>query len=346
MNNSQTAKAHLIDNVLVEMSQYISSEILQILERALAEELVKVALEEITTLPMELKDSVDEQNSYIIQLFLYKKKKLKGGTKYNYLNSVKRLITLIYKPLNQIDEIDIYRFLDWYENHNGNTGGKNQPVTINNERRNLCAFFNWMRKEKLIAANPVEAIEPLKVIRKPIDYFRPDEIAKLRDGCKTLRERAIVEVLRSTGARVGEVISITRDMINWETGDIMILSEKGERYRTIYLDPEARYHLHKYLNDRSDYTPQLFVHSRKPYKSLSTCGVRLILKDIAERVDITSRVYPHKMRKTLGMNLKNSGVDIGTIQEILGHAGPEVTAAYYAQSTPQTLRQVRERTVA
>ena len=121
-------------------------------------------------------------------------------------------------------------------------------------------------------------------------------------------------------------------MINWETGDILILSEKGERYRTIYLDPEARYHLHKYLNSREDYTPQLFVHARKPYKSLSTC--------------ITSRVYPHKLRKTLGMNLKNSGVDIGTIQEILGHAGPEVTAAYYAQSTPQTLRQVRERTAA
>ena len=194
--------------------------------------------------------------------------------------------------------------------------------------------------------SPVESIEPLKVIRKPIDYFRPEEIAKLRDGCKTLRERAIVEVLRSTGARVGEVIEITKDMINWETGDILILSEKGERYRTIYLDPEARYHLHKYLNSREDYTPQLFVHARKPYKSLSTCGVRMILKDIAARVDITSRVYPHKLRKTLGMNLKNSGVDIGTIQEILGHAGPEVTAAYYAQSTPQTLRQVRERTAA
>lgn len=346
MDNNQTAKKHLIDNVLVAMAQYLTAEVLQILERVLAEELVKVVMEEITTLPAEVKDSVDDQNKYIIQLFLYKKKKLKEGTKYNYLNSIKRLITLIYKPLNQIDEIDIYRFLDWYENHNGNTGKKNQPVTVNNERRNLCAFYSWMRKEKMIAYNPVESIEPQKVIRKPIDYFRPEEIAKLKDGCETLRERAIVEVLRSTGARVGEVVEITKDMINWETGDILILSEKGERYRTIYLDPEARYHLHKYLNSREDYTPQLFVHTRKPYKSLSTCGVRMILKDIAARVDITSRVYPHKLRKTLGMNLKNSGVDIGTIQEILGHAGPEVTAAYYAQSTPQTLRQVRERTAA
>ena len=189
MDNNQTAKMHLIDNVLVAMAQYLTAEVLQILEHVLAEELVKVTLEEITTLPAEIEDSVDEQNKYIIQLFLYKKKKLKDGTKYNYLNSVKRLITLIYKPLNQIDEIDIYRFLDWYENHNGNTGKKNQPVTINNERRNLCAFYSWMRKEKLIAYNPVESVEPLKVIRKPIDYFRPEEIAKLRDGCKTLRDR-------------------------------------------------------------------------------------------------------------------------------------------------------------
>lgn len=346
MDNNQTAKKHLIDNVLVAMAQYLTAEVLQILERVLAEELVKVVMEEITTLPAEVQNNVDEQNRYIIQLFLYKKKKLKSGTKYNYLNSIKRLITQIHKALNQMDETDIYYYLDWYEHHNGNTGKRNQPVTINNERRNLCAFYTWMRKEKLIAANPVESIEPHKVIRKPIDYFRPEEIAKLRDGCKTLRERAIVEVLRSTGARVGEVVEITKDMINWETGDILILSEKGERYRTIYLDPEARYHLHKYLNSREDYTPQLFVHARKPYKSLSTCGVRMILKDIASRVDIKSRVYPHKLRKTLGMNLKNSGVDIGTIQEILGHAGPEVTAAYYAQSTPQTLRQVRERTAA
>nr|DAW84999.1 MAG TPA: SITE SPECIFIC RECOMBINASE XERD [Caudoviricetes sp.] len=346
MDNNQTAKKHLIDNVLVAMAQYLTAEVLQILERVLAEELVKVVMEEITTLPAEVQDSVDEQNQYIIRLFLYKKKKLKDGTKYNYLNSVKRLITLIYKPLNQIDEIDIYRFLDWYEHHNGNTGQKNQPVTINNERRNLCAFYSWMRKEKLIAYNPVESIEPQKVIRKPIDYFQPMEIAKLRDGCETLRERAIVEVLRSTGARVGEVVEITKDMINWETGDILILTEKGGRYRTIYLDPEARYHLHKYLNSREDYTPQLFVHARKPYKSLSTCGVRMILKDIASRVDITSRVYPHKLRKTLGMELKNRGVDIGTIQEILGHANSQVTEDYYAQSNPQTLRIVRERTAA
>lgn len=344
---SQTMKAHIIDNVIVTMSRYIDEEALRLLERALSEELVKVTVEEITTLPANIKSSIDEQNAYILQLFIYKKKNLATATKYAYLNTVKRLITVVYKPLTLMEEIDVYHYLDWYANRNvAETGRKNQASTVNNERRFLSAFFTWLRKEKLIPSNPVEAVEPLKVFRKPIDYFTAEEIAKLRDGCRTLRERALVEVLRSTGARVGEIVVITVDMIDWATGDILILGEKGGGYRTIYLDPEALYHYHKYLNSRTDHNPAIFVGSREPHRAMSRDAIRLSLKGIAKRAGVNTRVYPHKLRKTLGMNLKNRGVDIGMIQEILGHAGPDVTAAYYAQSTPESLRQVREKAAA
>lgn len=341
--NRQAMKAHLIDNIIVAMSYHFDNGLLQVLERVLTEELANVTVDLITTLPAEMKDSINEQNRYIIQLFLYKKKKLTNGTKYNYLSAIKKLLLLVDKPLTEMDESDIYRYLNWYEYHDGR---KAQASTVNNERRYLNAFYEWMRKEKLVAENPVEGIEPLKVIRKPIDYFSLEDIAKLRDGCRTWRERALVEVLRSTGARVGEIVAITVDMIDWNTGDILILSEKGGRYRTIYLDAEAKHHYKKYLQSRTDRNPSMFVHERKPYRTLSPCGVRIILKGIAERAGVEGRVYPHKMRKTLGMTLKNRGVDIGTIQEILGHASPDVTAAYYAQSTPTTLRQVREHTAA
>ncbi|MCB7064133.1 tyrosine-type recombinase/integrase [Enterocloster citroniae] len=346
MNNTenQSVKAQIINNVIVSMTYYLNPDVLEMLERVLTKNLVDVVIERINTLPMEMKDSIDNQNGYILQLFLYKKKKLQDGTKYGYVSAIKRLVTLVYKPLTDMEESDIYYYLDWYEYRNVPINGrKNQPKTINNERRFLSAFFTWMRKEKLIGSNPVEAIEPLKVAKKPIDYFTQEEMASLKDGCESLRERAVIEVLRSTGARVGEVVGITIDLINWETGDVMILGEKGNRYRTLYLDPDAIHHFRKYLNSRTDNNPAIFVSSRRPYQALSTCAIRGIVKDVAKRAGITSRAYPHKMRKTLGMELKNKGVDIGTIQEIMGHADSKVTSLYYAQSTPDTLRIIRNK---
>lgn len=342
--NSQSVKAQIIDNVLVAMTYYLSSDVLEMLERVLTRNLVDVVVERINTLPMEMKDSIDNQNGYILQLFLYKKKKLADGTKYGYISAVKRLVTLVYKPLTNMEESDIYYYLDWYENRNVPLNGrKNQARTINNERRFLSAFFTWMRLEKLITDNPVESIPAKKVPLKPIDYYSPEESARLRDACKNIRERALLEVLRSTGARIGEIAEITLDQIDMRTGDIWIQEEKSGRYRTIYLDDDARHYYGLYLDSRKDDCLYMFPRSRKPYGKMTTCGFRAILKTIRKRAGLTCRVYPHKSRKTLGMNLKNRGVDIGTIQEIMGHADPGVTARYYAQSTPRTLRSVRER---
>lgn len=339
--NGQTVKAQVINNIIVAMSMVMKQEVLQILQHVIVKEFVNVKMEEITTLPAEYQDSTDQRNKYIVQLFIIKKK-IKNNTKQAYLSSVKHLITLIDKPLDKMEETDISYYLSWYEKKNMNTGGKkNQAITINNERRFLSAFFTWMRKEKLITDNPVEATDPLKTIRRPIDYFKPEEMAKMRDACKTHRERALIEVLRSTGARVGELVEITLDQIDWNTGDIMILGEKSDKYRPIYLDDDARYYYKKYLDTRNDESPFMFPQSKAPYNQMSTSGIRSIMKTIGKRAKIKCRVYPHKMRKTLGMSLKNKGVDIGTIQEIMGHADPSVTAIYYAQSTPDTLRSVR-----
>ena len=111
--NKQAMKAHLIDNIIVAMSYHSDNGLLQILERVLTEELANVTVDIITTLPVEMKDSINEQNRYIMQLFLYKKKKLTNGTKYNYLNAIKKLLLLIDKPLTEMDESDIYHYLNW-----------------------------------------------------------------------------------------------------------------------------------------------------------------------------------------------------------------------------------------
>lgn len=344
---SANVKSNVVNNIMLQMSCYLNNDDLNVLQKVVEKELVFVNMEEITTLPAVLEKPAYEQNQYLINLMLLKKKNLRPETKIQYRDAVTRLVSVVDKPLTKMDEIDIDYYLGWYEQRNMfKNGKKNQASTCNNERRYLSAFFTWMRKEKFITHNPVEATEPLKEIRKPIDYFRPAQIEELREGCESLRDRAIVEVLRSTGARVGEIVPINREDIDWHTGDVLICGEKSGRYRTIFIDEVARFHLRRYLKTRTDDNPALFVWDKAPYNRLKKTGLRAAMKRIGERENMECRVYPHKMRKTLGMKLKNSGIDIGTIQEVLGHANPTVTSRYYAESTPDTLRDIRRRAAA
>ena len=341
----QAIKAEIINNIIVTMSQYITDHgILNILEQVIREQMVRVKVQEITTLPAQWNDEASLRNQYLIQLFIIKKRNLGRATMEAYLGAVKRLIiTLDNKPLDSIDSTDIEWYLSQYESRKGINGPNVEASTYNNERRFLSAFFGWMRKMRIITENPVECTEPKKVYLKPIDYYHPEEIIQLRDACKDARERAIIEAFRSTGARVGEIADIKINQVNLETGDILIQGEKGGRYRTLYLDDDARHYYRIYLEGRTDESPYMFTQSRRPYGKMTTCGYRTIIKAIGQRAGLTCRVYPHKSRKTLGMSLKNKGVDLGTIQEVLGHVSPATTSQYYAQSTSKRLRDVRER---
>lgn len=347
MMNNANVKSNVINNIMLAMSEYLERTVLDVLQKVIEEQFVFLNMEQITTLPATVEKTADEQNKYLLDLMMIKKRNLAEGTKQQYKDCVKRLTGVIDKPLIKMDEVDIDYYLRWYEQRNVASGGKrNQASTCNNERRFLSAFFTWLRKEKFISYNPVEAIEPKKEIRKPIDYFRPAQMEELRDGCESLRDRAIVEVLRSTGARVGEIPQINREDIDWQTGDVLIYGEKGGKYRMMYIDEVARFHLRRYLDARTDGNPALFVWNKAPYNRLQKTGIRAALKQIGKREQMECRVYPHKLRKTLGMSLKNSGVDIGTIQEVLGHSSPAVTSRYYAESTPETLRSVRMKAIA
>lgn len=341
---SANIKSEVINNILLQMLDYVDNNTIDILQKVIEEQLVFINMEEISTLPATIKTSVDEQNYYIIQLLKLKKKNLCPETIKQYQDAAKRLVSVIQKPLNKIDEIDIEYYMHWYEDRNLSSGKeKNKASTCNSERRFLSAFFTWMRKEKFITYNPVELTEPYKEVRKPIDYFSVSQMENLREGCQSLRDRAIVEVLRSTGARVGEIPQINKQDINWNTGDVTIISEKSGKYRTILIDEVAMFHLSKYIKTRKDENDALFVWDKKPYSRLNKAGIRSAIKKIASRENMECRVYPHKFRKTLGMHLKNREVDIGIIQEVMGHANPTVTSRYYAESTPDTLRSIRKR---
>ena len=344
-SESVNIKSSVINNIMMQMSAYVDKDAVDVLQRVLEEQFVFLNMEKISTLPAEIDHTTEEKNRYLIGLYQVKKRNLSPKTVEQYVRAVRSLAAVIDKPYTDMDELDIDYYLRWYaQRHSRNNKGHNQASTCNNERRYLSAFFTWLRKERFRTDNPVELTEPLKEIQKPIEYFRPAEMEELREGCCSVRDRAIVEVLRSTGARVGEVVAINTADIDWQTGDILILSEKSGRYRTLYVDEVARFHLKRYLDQRTDDNEALFVWEKAPHSRLGKTGIRAAMKEIGKREGMDCKVYPHKMRKTLGMNLKNRGANIGDIQEIMGHANPTVTSRYYAQSTPETLRDVRRRT--
>lgn len=255
-------KSDIINNVTVTMSVYIQDrEALDVLELVLANELMKVNVEEITTLPAEVKSSVDQRNAYLVQLFMIQKRHLKKRTIEAYMGSVRRLVLATGKRLDLIDTLDIDWYLAQYEKHKGVRTEQITNRTYNNERRNLSAFFTWMRKSKIIQDNPVDNVDAKKVVMGKIDYYSREEIIELRDACKTKRDRAIIEVFRSTGARVGEIADIRLGQVDMNTGDILIIGEKGGRARTLYLDAEARYYLAAYLDERKDNSPYLFTQT-------------------------------------------------------------------------------------
>lgn len=343
MNNNLKSKVR--DHIIVKMQPYMDKDTLQILDNIMVEIFGQIEMRQMETLPAKKRNGIDEKNRYLLQLFLYKKQNLAQRTLEVYMDYIKLLLTYTEKELTEITDIDIAGFLRWYTFHNKNITGKvNNNVTVNNARKFISAVFGWLRKEKYIDYNPVETVPPLPEEKKPIDFFSRTEMAKLRDACNSDRDRAIFEVLRSTGARVGEIQRINRFRINWGTGDVYIIGEKGGKHRLLYLDEESRYYLERYLKSRTDDKPDLFLESRKPYEPLQKSGIENIIKRIRDRAGITCRAYPHKFRKTLGMDLRNRGVEIGVIQEILGHSSPEVTAKYYAESTGDTLRGIRKRT--
>ena len=332
------------DNILLQMSLYIDAVTLDVLQRVIEEQFINLDIRERETLPAVIDRSTDEKNKYIIELFRLKKKNLAIETKKMYLGAIKRLLTQIDKPLSEINDLDISYYLRYYEEYRERSGGKrNCATSVNNEKRFLSAFFTFMRKSKLIPENPVESAENLKVEDKPIDYYTDEEVETIRGGCRNLRDRALIECLRSTGVRVGEFETINLSDIDWITGDVRVKREKGGTNAPAYLDSVAKWHLRAYIESRTDDNPAWFVGLRQPFKRLEKTGIRSILKEIAKRQGMNCRVYPHKFRKTLGMNLINKGEGIGTVQAVLGHQDPATTAKSYAKKTPETLREVRRR---
>lgn len=326
-----TRKENFRNEILLKMRLHIGKNEMAILESVLAECLYQVDIVDAVTLPATTTDS----NEYILALYETKRSLvLKESTMKGYMSTAKEFLRYVPKPLVQVDREDVEHYL-MMKKREGNTG-----TSLNNKRRKLLALFRWMKKQHFIAENPVEEVEQFKEVSKPVEHLLAEEMEQLKDGCSEKRERAILEFMRSTACRKGEIPYIKICDINWNTGEILIYGEKTETWRKVYLDGVARRYIKDYIvNDRKEeldsYAP-LFASSRDSDKVLSKGAIYAEIKRIGRKSGIKKRVYPHLMRKTTATNIVRRGGTADDAGCYIGHKGSDVTRRHYiAQKNPE-----------
>ena len=205
---NKNVREEIRNEIILEMKHHLDESTLSILKQVLAKTLSNVEIVRTRMLPA----TTDDVNLKILELFnLNKAPKLSKKTVNYYLESINNLICFTNKSLLKINSMDIEMFLD-------SIAQTNDAVSINNHRRNISAFYTWMRKSHMILENPCESIEPYKEVHKPIDHMLPEEFEQLKSGCKYKRDRAMIEFMRCTAMRVGEIINVKISDINWRDG--------------------------------------------------------------------------------------------------------------------------------
>ena len=221
--------------------------------------------------------------------------------------------------------MDVELFLD-------NIAKTNDAVSVNNHRRNLSAFYTWMRKSHIILENPCESVEPFKEITKPIDHMLPEEFEQLKSGCKHKRDRAMIEFLRCTAMRVGEVVNVKISDINRRDGKIQIYGNKNRTYRPVCLDSVAIKYIADYIFSRGlnlNSNEYLFTSIRGNVP-LQIGGIRCAVIAIAKRANVDRRIYPHLFRKTTASNIVKRGGSMHDAGEYLGHKDRSTAGKHYA----------------
>lgn len=242
-------------------------------------------------------------------------------TLHQYKYKLFNFFTTVQKQLDAINTNDIRLYLYWYKtNHNVSNH------TLDHTRLVLNAFFTWCIKNDVLTKNPMEKIEKIKFQQPQRTPLTPYELELLRWSCTAVREKALIDILFSTGCRVSECAAIQLSDINWEERSIVIQHGKGDKQRTVYFNAEAELSLRKYLETRNDDCEGLFVSTRKPVHSISAHALENIVKAVGERAGI--RAFPHKIRHTFATYGLNGGMSLDKLQKLLGHAKPETTLIY------------------
>ena len=238
-----------------------------------------------------------------------------------YNKTINTMIETTGKTVQQITTDDLRQYLTTYQ-----TERKSSKVTIDNIRRILASFYSWLEDEDYIIKSPVRRIHKVKTAKLVKETYTDETLELMRDNCDSLRDLAIIDLLASSGMRIGEMVALNRDDINFAERECIVFG-KGNRERLVYFDARTKIHLQNYLDSRTDCNPALFVTLRSPYERLQIGGVELRLRELGRRLSIP-KVHPHKFRRTLATSAIDKGMPIEQVQQLLGHQKIDTTMHY------------------
>lgn len=310
-------KQQIISEVVQQMLPHLDNAQMKQLQKVLENALFGCEI----TVRTEKKDTDD--NPKLIDVFV-SAKRIEGYSektlKY-YRKTIETMVTSIDKGIRHIQTEDLRSYLTDYQSKN-----QSGRVTIDNIRRILSSFFSWLEDEDYILKSPVRRIHKVKTATNIKETYTDEDLEKMRDNCTELRDLAMIDMLASTGMRIGEMVLLNKADINFNERECVVFG-KGDKERIVYFDARTKIHLQNYIDSRTDDNPALFVTLRSPHERIKIGGIESRLRDMGKQLDIP-KVHPHKFRRTLATMAIDKGMPIEQLQQLLGHKRIDTTLQY------------------
>ena len=299
-------------NILNEMAEVLSITQMKKLQEVLLRNLSESSVQ-----------SSSISNQEYMKLYL-EAKKIEGcsqRTLQYYRVTIEKLLRKIEEPIRKINTEQIRAYLSEYQQINNCS-----KVTVDNVRRNISSFFSWLEEEDYILKSPMRRIHKIKTKQQVKEIISDEAIERLRDSCCCPRDLAMIDLLYSTGIRVGELVNLNISDINFEARECVVFG-KGDKERKVYFDAKAKLHLQDYLKTRTDDNQALFVTLDSPYARLKISGVEIRIRELGRSLNL-NRIHPHKFRRTMATRAIDKGMPIEQVQKILGHSQIDTTMQY------------------
>ena len=308
--------ANLINQVLQAMSKTLGNQEIERLK-----DVLEITFSNVEIFEKNESDAVIDVS--IIKNFL-SAKRVEGCSEKSmryYESTIRNALTTVGKNVKDISTDDLRQYLDEYQQRSGAS-----RVTVDNIRRILSSFFAWLEEEFYIVKSPVRRIHKVKTGKVVKETYSDEALEMMRDSCETTRDLAMIDILASTGMRVGELVKLNRSDVDFQNREC-IVTGKGNKQRIVYFDARTKIHLQNYLRERKDTNDALFVTLLAPFNRLQISGVEIRLRHIGQDLNMT-KVHPHKFRRTLATMAIDKGMPIEQVQHLLGHQSLDTTLQY------------------
>lgn len=308
-------KENLIRDVIQGMLPYLNN--------SQGEKLREVLQFSLANYDIKEKEKQDDVEENFVELFL-SAKRIEGCSEktLNYYEStIRALLYDLQKEVKHVVTDDIRRYLTEYQERK-----KSSKVTIDNIRRILSSFFSWLEDEDYILKSPVRRIHKIKTGINVKETYSDEALELMRDKCSELRDLAMIDMFASTGMRVGEMVLLNINDIDFNERECVVFG-KGSKERVVYFDARTKIHLLNYLQSRTDNNSALFVSLKAPHRRLKIGGVEKRLRELGKNLGL-NKVHPHKFRRTLATMAIDKGMPIEQLQQLLGHRKIDTTLQY------------------